>query len=158
MQVPVLSCTFLTLSDREESTAENRQLSERGSAPIIRALMISALMIGAQQCHPQVPPTCAQQYHPPVPLCSVTHLCPEVPPTCAQQCHPPVPHPPVPTSATHLCPPVPPTCAHPPVLPTSATHQCSPAVLPVSATSQCPAIVPVSAASQCPAVMPVSAV
>ncbi|CAI9614809.1 unnamed protein product, partial [Staurois parvus] len=113
MQVPVLGCTFLTLSDREESTAENRQLSERGSAPIIRALMISALMIGAQQCHPQVPPTCAQQspicaqqcthlypaVHPPVPLCSVTHLCPEVPPTCAQQCHPPVP-----TSATHLCP------------------------------------------------------
>ncbi|CAI9542944.1 unnamed protein product, partial [Staurois parvus] len=38
-----------SLSDREESTAENRQLSERGSAPIIRALMISALMIGAQQ-------------------------------------------------------------------------------------------------------------
>ncbi|CAI9591707.1 unnamed protein product, partial [Staurois parvus] len=112
MQVPVLGCTFLMLSDREESTAENRQLSERGSAPIIRALMISALMIGAQQYHPQVPPTCAQQsptcaqqithlcsaVHPPVPLCSVTHLCPEVPPTCAQQCHPPVP--------THLCPPV----------------------------------------------------
>ncbi|CAI9532605.1 unnamed protein product [Staurois parvus] len=49
MQVPVLGCTFLTLSDREESTAENRQLSERGLAPIIRALMISALMIGAQQ-------------------------------------------------------------------------------------------------------------
>ncbi|CAI9612592.1 unnamed protein product [Staurois parvus] len=61
MQVPVLGCTFLTLSDREESTAENRQLSQRGLAPIIRALMISALMIGAQQCHPQVPPTCAQQ-------------------------------------------------------------------------------------------------
>ncbi|CAI9569053.1 unnamed protein product [Staurois parvus] len=61
MQVPVLGCTFLTLSDREQSTAENRQLSERGSAPIIRALMISALMIGAQQWHPQVPPTCAQQ-------------------------------------------------------------------------------------------------
>ncbi|CAI9568418.1 unnamed protein product [Staurois parvus] len=34
---------------------------QRGSAPIIRALMISALMIGAQQCHPQVPLTCAQQ-------------------------------------------------------------------------------------------------
>ncbi|CAI9604747.1 unnamed protein product, partial [Staurois parvus] len=50
-----------SLSDREESTAENRQLSERGSAPIIRALMIGALMIGAQQCHPQVLPTCAQQ-------------------------------------------------------------------------------------------------
>ncbi|CAI9624337.1 unnamed protein product [Staurois parvus] len=49
MQVPVLGCTFHTLSD------------QRGSAPIIRALMISALMIGAQQCHPQVPPTCAQQ-------------------------------------------------------------------------------------------------
>ncbi|CAI9577479.1 unnamed protein product, partial [Staurois parvus] len=112
MQVPVLGCTFLMLSDREESTAENRQLSERGSAPIIRAPMISALMIGAQQCHPQVPPTCAQQsptcvqqcthlcpaVHPPVPLCNVTHLCPEVPPylcppvppTCAHQCHPPV--------------------------------------------------------------------
>ncbi|CAI9587156.1 unnamed protein product [Staurois parvus] len=57
--------TFLMLSDREESTAENRQL-EQGSAPIIRALMISALMIGAQQGHPQVPPTCAQQ---------CTHLC-----------------------------------------------------------------------------------
>ncbi|CAI9624486.1 unnamed protein product [Staurois parvus] len=38
MQLPVLGCTFLTL-----------------------ALLISALMIGAQQCHPQVPPTCAQQ-------------------------------------------------------------------------------------------------
>ncbi|CAI9556298.1 unnamed protein product [Staurois parvus] len=38
MQVPVLGCTFLT-----------------------QALMISALMIGAQQCRPQVPPTCAQQ-------------------------------------------------------------------------------------------------
>ncbi|CAI9547679.1 unnamed protein product [Staurois parvus] len=58
MQLPVLGCTFLTRSDREESTAENRQLLEQGSAPIIRALMISALMIGAQQCHPQVPPTC----------------------------------------------------------------------------------------------------
>ncbi|CAI9543216.1 unnamed protein product, partial [Staurois parvus] len=112
--MPVLGCTFLTLSDREESTAENRQLSERGSAPIIRALMISALMIGAQQCHPQVPPTCAQQS----PTCAqqCTHLCHSaVPPTCAQKCHLPVP-----SSATHLCPPVPPTCAHPPVLPTSA--------------------------------------
>ncbi|CAI9618009.1 unnamed protein product, partial [Staurois parvus] len=109
MQVPVLGCTFLTLSDREESTAENRQLSERGSAPIIRALMISALMIGAQQCHPQVPPsmrplappTCAQQ---------ITHLCPAVhPPQCPTlQCHLPVPR-----SATHLCPPhLCPTCAH----------------------------------------------
>ncbi|CAI9543526.1 unnamed protein product, partial [Staurois parvus] len=47
--------------------------------------MISALMIGAQQCHPQVP----------------AHLCPAVrplaPPTCAQQ-------------ITHLCPAI-----HPPV-------------------------------------------
>ncbi|CAI9554120.1 unnamed protein product, partial [Staurois parvus] len=113
MQVPVLGCTFLMLSDREESTAENRQLSERGSAPIIRALMISALMIGAQQCHPQVPPTCAQQS----PTCAQqsTHMCHSaVPPTCAQQCHLPVP-----SSATHLCPRVPPTCAHPPVPPTS---------------------------------------
>ncbi|CAI9560256.1 unnamed protein product, partial [Staurois parvus] len=110
MQVPVLGCTFLTLSDREESTAENRQLSQRGSTPIIRTLMISALMIGAQQCHPQVPPTCAQQS-----------------PTCAQQCTPACAtlqcHTPVPRSATYLCPEVPPTCAHPPV-PTSATHLC----------------------------------
>ncbi|CAI9562204.1 unnamed protein product, partial [Staurois parvus] len=105
MQVPVLGCTFLTLSDREESTAENRQLSERGSATIIRALMISALMI-AQQCHPQVPPTCAQQS----PTCAqqCIHLCHSaVSHTCAQKCHLPVP-----SSVTHLCPPVPPTCAH----------------------------------------------
>ncbi|CAI9596263.1 unnamed protein product, partial [Staurois parvus] len=101
-------CTFLTLSDREESTAENRQLSERGSAPIIRALMISALLCPA--------------VHPPVPLCSATYLCPEVPPTCAQQCHPPVPT--SATSATHLCPP------------TSAAHQCHPPVQPSSAASQ----------------------
>ncbi|CAI9545939.1 unnamed protein product, partial [Staurois parvus] len=114
MQVPVLGCTFLTLSDREESTAENRQLSERGSAPIIRALIISALMIGAQQCHPQVPPTCAQQS----PTCAqqCTHLCHSaVSHTCATLlCHTPVPR-----NATYLCPAVPPTCAHPPV-PTSA--------------------------------------
>ncbi|CAI9619693.1 unnamed protein product, partial [Staurois parvus] len=52
-------------------------------------------MIGAQQCHTQVQPTCAQQ---------CTHLCPAmhppVPsnaPTCAQQC-------------AHLCPGM-----HPPV-------------------------------------------
>ncbi|CAI9556043.1 unnamed protein product, partial [Staurois parvus] len=59
MQLPVLGCTFLTL-----------------------ALMISALMISAQQRHPPVPPTCAQQCRP------------LAPPTCAQQC-------------THLCPAVP---------------------------------------------------
>ncbi|CAI9590816.1 unnamed protein product, partial [Staurois parvus] len=41
--------------------------------------MISALMTGAQQCHPPVPPTCAHH---------CTHLCPAVPPS----------------SATHLCP------------------------------------------------------
>ncbi|CAI9616753.1 unnamed protein product, partial [Staurois parvus] len=112
---PVLCCTFLTLSDREESTAENLQWSEQGSAPIIRALMISALMIGAQQCHPQVPHTCAQQ----APTCAqqCTHLCHSaVPPTCATlQCHTPVP-----SSATHLCPAVPPTCA----------QQCSQSVPP----------------------------
>ncbi|CAI9551672.1 unnamed protein product, partial [Staurois parvus] len=67
------------------------------------------------------------------------HLCPAVPPTCAQQCHPPVP--------------------------TSDTDQCSPAVLPVSATSQCQRLcqsVPNSCASQClavpPSVPPISAV
>ncbi|CAI9576641.1 unnamed protein product, partial [Staurois parvus] len=103
MQLPVLGCTFLTLSDHEESTAENRQLSEQGSAPII-----SALMIGAQQCHPQVPLSCAQHsahlcpaVHPPVPSSA---------PTCATQCHTSVPR-----SATYLCPPVP-----PPPVPTSA--------------------------------------
>ncbi|CAI9615254.1 unnamed protein product, partial [Staurois parvus] len=62
MQLPVLGCTFLTL-----------------------ALIISALMISAQQCHPPVPPTCAQQC---AHLCPV--VCPHVPssaPTCAmQQC------------------------------------------------------------------------
>ncbi|CAI9547790.1 unnamed protein product, partial [Staurois parvus] len=83
MQLPVLGCTFLTL-----------------------VLMISALMIGAQQYHPPVLPTCAQQCThlcpavlPPVPR-SATYLCPAVPPTCAQKCHLPVP-----SSATHLCPP-----------------------------------------------------
>ncbi|CAI9535898.1 unnamed protein product, partial [Staurois parvus] len=73
-------------------------------------------MIGAQQCHPPVLPTCAQQ---------CAHLCPAVhppvsssAPTCAtQQCHTPVPR-----SATYLCPPVPPTCA----------HQCHPSVQPSS--------------------------
>ncbi|CAI9587565.1 unnamed protein product, partial [Staurois parvus] len=67
MQVSVLGCTFLTL-----------------------VLMISALMIGAQQCRPQVPPTCAQQC---IHLCPAVH--PPVPssaPTCATlQCHLPVP-------------------------------------------------------------------
>ncbi|CAI9584016.1 unnamed protein product, partial [Staurois parvus] len=56
--------------------------------------MISALMIGAQQCHPQVPPTCACS----APTSSA-HLCPAdhppVPssaPTCATlQFHTPVP-------------------------------------------------------------------
>ncbi|CAI9617155.1 unnamed protein product [Staurois parvus] len=105
--------------------------------------------------------------HPPVPssaptLCSVTHLCPEVPPTCAQKCHPPVPthlcppvpptcaHPPVlPTSATHQCSPA--------VLPVSATSQC-PGVVPISASSQCPAVMPVSAVYQYPSsVSPISA-
>ncbi|CAI9551344.1 unnamed protein product, partial [Staurois parvus] len=100
MQVPVLGYTFLTLSDREESTAENRQLSQRGSAPIIRALMISALMIGAQQCHPQC--------HTPVPR-SATHLC--HPPVPTHQCCPPVP----PTSAQRLCQSVPSISTH---------HQC----------------------------------
>ncbi|CAI9540767.1 unnamed protein product [Staurois parvus] len=57
MQLLVLGCTFFMLSEREESTAENRQLSEQGSAPIIRALMTSALMIGVQQRHPPVLPT-----------------------------------------------------------------------------------------------------
>ncbi|CAI9565514.1 unnamed protein product [Staurois parvus] len=31
-----------------------------------RALMISALMISAQQCLPLMPPISVQQYHPPV--------------------------------------------------------------------------------------------
>ncbi|CAI9565397.1 unnamed protein product [Staurois parvus] len=48
MQLLVIGCTFLTLSQREESTADNWQLSEDGLAPIIRVLVISALMISAQ--------------------------------------------------------------------------------------------------------------
>ncbi|CAI9571692.1 unnamed protein product, partial [Staurois parvus] len=112
MQLPVLGCTFLTLSDHEESTAENRQLLEQGTAPIIRALMISALMIDAQQCHPPVPPTCAQQ---------CTHLCPAV--------QPPVPS--MPPTFAHPC--------HPPV-PTSATHQCCQSVPPVSAQRLCQSV------------------
>ncbi|CAI9597714.1 unnamed protein product, partial [Staurois parvus] len=67
------------LSEREESTAENRQLSERGSAPIIRALMITALMIGAQQCHPSVPPTF-------VPV-SAQQLRQSMPSSAAYQCY-----------------------------------------------------------------------
>ncbi|CAI9624203.1 unnamed protein product [Staurois parvus] len=78
MQLPVLGCTFLTLSEREESTAENRQLSEQGTddqCPDDRCPAV----------HPPVPPTCVQQCCPPVPS-SATHLC----------------HPPVTSSATHL--------------------------------------------------------
>ncbi|CAI9616401.1 unnamed protein product, partial [Staurois parvus] len=57
--------------------------------------MISALMIGAQQCHPQVPPTCAQQCAPSSALAP-----PSSAPTCATlQCRPPVP----PTSAAQQC-------------------------------------------------------
>ncbi|CAI9614504.1 unnamed protein product, partial [Staurois parvus] len=37
--------------------------------------MISALMIGAQQCHPPVPPICAQQCCQSVPSVSATHQC-----------------------------------------------------------------------------------
>ncbi|CAI9550302.1 unnamed protein product, partial [Staurois parvus] len=110
MQMPVLGCTFLTLSDREESTAENRQLSEQGSAPIIR--------VTDHQC--------PDDRCPPVPHTSSAHLCPAmrppVPsnaPTCAQQCAHlcPTVRPPVPNSAptcaqqcAHLCP-----AMHPPV-------------------------------------------
>ncbi|CAI9571335.1 unnamed protein product, partial [Staurois parvus] len=80
----VLGCTFLTLSDREESTADNRQLSEQGSAPIIRALMISALMIGALHCCPPVQPSsAASQCH---------HQCRQsVPSSDASQCRLSVP-------------------------------------------------------------------
>ncbi|CAI9550187.1 unnamed protein product, partial [Staurois parvus] len=88
-------------------------------------------VIGAKQCHPQVPPSSAPT--------SSAHLCPAdhppVPssaPTCATlQCHLPVPR-----RATYLCPAVPPTCAHqchPPV----PTHQCCPPVPPTSAAQQC---------------------
>ncbi|CAI9571723.1 unnamed protein product [Staurois parvus] len=84
MQLPVLGCTFLTLSEQQ------------GSAPII-----SALMIGAQQCHlplprsaiylcpavhPPVPSTCAHQCHPPVPVSAAQQCCQSVPCGCASQC------------------------------------------------------------------------
>ncbi|CAI9595073.1 unnamed protein product, partial [Staurois parvus] len=146
MQLPVLNCTFLTLSERKESTAENWQLSEQELAPIIRALMISTLMIGAQQCHPPVPPTCAQQCRPPVPN-GATHQCTSVQPSSASTSVPPTcAQPPVPSSATHLCPPVPINA----VLPVSAQRLCQ--SVPSSCTSQCLAgrqSVPSSDASQC---------
>ncbi|CAI9605731.1 unnamed protein product, partial [Staurois parvus] len=68
---------------------------------------------------PAVPPTSSAH------LCPAVHLpVPSSALTCAtQQCHTPVS-----SNTTHLCPP---TC----------THQCSPAVLPVSTTSQCPVVV-----------------
>ncbi|CAI9537839.1 unnamed protein product, partial [Staurois parvus] len=101
MQLLVIGCTLLTLSQREESTAGNWQLSKDGSAPIIRVLMISTLMISVQQCHAPVPPNCAQQYRPQVPI-SANHLCPSVPSSsAAQQCHPSVP-----SNATSQCPAV----------------------------------------------------
>ncbi|CAI9543217.1 unnamed protein product, partial [Staurois parvus] len=64
--------------------------------------MISALMIGAQQCYPQVPPTCCPAVRPlapPTRAQQITHPCPAVhpsvpssAPTCATlQCHLPVP-------------------------------------------------------------------
>ncbi|CAI9553593.1 unnamed protein product, partial [Staurois parvus] len=85
-----------------------------GSAQIIRALIISALMIGAQQC--------TLKFCPPV--------TPSSAPTCATQqcphlCHPVVPPPVPPSSATHLCPVVPPT-----------SQQCCQSV-PRSDASQC---------------------
>ncbi|CAI9620521.1 unnamed protein product, partial [Staurois parvus] len=105
MQVPVLGCTFLTLSDREESTAENRQLSERGSAPIGTGSCASqgartgdlrdrcVLQTQLITCDDQ----CPDDRCPAVPPASSAHLCPAVrplaPPTCAQQ-------------ITHLCPAV----------------------------------------------------
>ncbi|CAI9544167.1 unnamed protein product [Staurois parvus] len=106
MQMQVLGCTFLTLTDREESAAENRQLSERGSAPIIR---VTDHQCPDDQCpavHTQVLPTCAQQ--------------------CAHLCHPVV-SPPVPRSATYLCP----VQCHQSV-PSGCASQCA-AVPPVSA-------------------------
>ncbi|CAI9586662.1 unnamed protein product, partial [Staurois parvus] len=135
MQLLVLSCTFLTLSEHEECTAEKRQLSEQGSAPIIRALMISALMIGAQQCHPPVPPTCVQQCHPPVPRMpprSAASQCPAVAHVSARHCRLSV----LPISATYQC--------HPSLLSISTTYQCHLSVPPILATSLVP---PISAAS-----------
>ncbi|CAI9580770.1 unnamed protein product, partial [Staurois parvus] len=72
------------LSEHEVSTAENWQLSEGGSTPIIRALIMSALMIGAQQCHPPVPPTFvpvnAQQCRQSVPSSAASQCRLSVPP------------------------------------------------------------------------------
>ncbi|CAI9552094.1 unnamed protein product, partial [Staurois parvus] len=100
---------------------------------------------------------------PPVPLCSVTHLCPEVPPTCAHQCHPPVPTTVVPVSAVYQYPSS--------VSPISAAYQCCILVPPIRDTSlvlsisaaypchlistayQCPLVLPISA-HQCPSVLP----
>ncbi|CAI9588161.1 unnamed protein product [Staurois parvus] len=78
MQVPVLGCTFLTLSDREESTAENRQFVRAGigtdhqgtddQCPDDRMPSIAT-----HQCCQSVPPVSAQG------------LCQSVPPVSAQK-------------------------------------------------------------------------
>ncbi|CAI9598481.1 unnamed protein product, partial [Staurois parvus] len=65
-------------------------MAQRTSAPIIRALMISALMISAQQCHPSVLPSSRTQQCP--------YQCPSVLPICATSS--------VPISAAYQCPSV----------------------------------------------------
>ncbi|CAI9541140.1 unnamed protein product, partial [Staurois parvus] len=88
IQLPVIGSTFLTLSQPEESTVDNRKVSHRTSALIIRALIISAA--------PKVPS-------------SGTHQCPAVRPISAtQQCHPSV----MTSSAIHQCQAVLTQCAH----------------------------------------------
>ncbi|CAI9546167.1 unnamed protein product, partial [Staurois parvus] len=93
MQMPVLGCTFLTLSDREESTAENRQLSERGSAPIIRVTdhqcpddrCLAVPHTSSVQVPSSVPTCATQQCHPPVPISAAQQCCQSVPPVSAQR-------------------------------------------------------------------------
>ncbi|CAI9536043.1 unnamed protein product, partial [Staurois parvus] len=123
MQLPVLGCTFLTLSEREERirAGTDHQGTDNWCPD--------------DQC-PAVPPTSSVHLclavHPPVP--SSAPPVPSSAPTCAtQQCHTPVLR-----SATYLCPAVPPTCAHPPV-PSSAASQCHQSV-PSSCASQCLAV------------------
>ncbi|CAI9535451.1 unnamed protein product, partial [Staurois parvus] len=94
---------------------------------------------GAQQCHPSVPPTCAQQCthlcHPAVPT-SATHQCSSaVLPVSAQQfsdasqCHLSMPS----IRDTSLVPPIRATSL---VLPINS-HQCCPSVPPFSAHQCC---------------------
>ncbi|CAI9578082.1 unnamed protein product, partial [Staurois parvus] len=80
MQLPVLGCTFLTLSERigtDDQCPDDR-------CPAV--LPVSATYQCTHLCHPAVPHTCAQKCHPPVPTSAAQQCCQSVPSSCASQC------------------------------------------------------------------------